>query len=1291
MTQTDSHGRLSRREQLVEVVEHLGHLMPSQGPMTTFIHHNTLHGLQHLPFDEAVAEAESFFDAQGYLPVEVMRTHYRAGRITDADLDAVMEDRPELAAAEVIGTIGGSTVTDKDIRRMHLIHGVNTIDPALLRFLISEREASRRLVDDVPPDVRAHGLAKASSELTDEIDRVGRDLTLGGFLGGLLGLDIASAVSHAAMQNLSSGGVPRRGVTALLDGLGVPEARRSGYLDLVDLALEEVPGTDRERARRVWLAAETRLVDRVARRHLDLPGRLDAIARGMRADLEAYAVTNLWTACLAAFDVFDPLSLTDPHTLDSRDPDASLDRLDELFGAIQGDGGLAVPLGGAERVEVENAVRRELEELRAQVEAVPARAQDPGLREAASAAWFALNELSENGYSRTGFEALQALAELRPDTAVADVARRIVAEDPGEALAAHAHAALESDLSRFGRDLTHADLVLRVTGTDVGALVNRYMIRICAAFLDTGQAAWRMPDRTLGFYGAWRASVPHDPTLAIAGVRGWRAAVAELPNDPVEALMLQLERLGVETQNQHTYLGRIMVKLPGWAGMMNWWGSNPDFPPQKTRRADLLQYLAVRLTVEAAVVTRSFGPALGVDDPHVAVVSERLRATPLQHYVRTELHRGSLPSLVLHAARDLERSGGHSEQWSMVAHQAWLWRRHPEATARLEISDKVWRLFRLAQLAGWSGGEIRVLSSSTRDQILAVLDSYPEREHRTVWLAAFERHYRDEILGALAANCGKGRWQVRDRRPKAQVVFCIDEREESMHRALDEVDPEYETFGAGGFFNMAMNFSGLDDHHVTPLCPAGAIPTNRVKEAPRDDVASVAAGKARRNRRLWLESAENTYWELKRNAVSGLFVTQLVGLVQSVPLVGRVLAPRYWGELTERVHNLVIPWPDTQLTVDAEQFPDLGFTLQERADRIETQLRNIGLTHHFARLVVFVGHGSSSVNNPHESAHDCGACGGKHGAPNARAFAAVANQPAVREELARRGVEIPDDTYFVGGIHNTASDRTKFFDTQDVPETHRVEWAAVRRDLDKARALSARERCRRFDSAPKTSSLSRSVRHVEGRSRDLSQVRPEWGHCTNAVAVVGRRALTQGLFLDRRTFVISYDPDGDPDGSIVQRILLAMGPVGAGINLEYYFSTVDNRVFGCDTKVPHNVSGLIGVMEGAASDLRTGLPKQMVELHEAMRLLLIVESSLEVLGHIYGTQPAIAELLDNEWVHLVAVNPADGHLDLFLPGRGFVAWDGEAAKIPVVANSFDYYNGRAGFLPPARIESRGLR
>ena len=129
----------------------------------------------------------------------------------------------------------------------------------------------------------------------------------------------------------------------------------------------------------------------------------------------------------------------------------------------------------------------------------------------------------------------------------------------------------------------------------------------------------------------------------------------------------------------------------------------------------------------------------------------------------------------------------------------------------------------------------------------------------------------------------------------------------------------------------------------------------------------------------------------------------------------------------------------------------------------------------------------------------------------------------------------------------------------------------------------------------------------------MAQPRPEYGHCTNAICIVGRRSLTRGLHLDRRAFLVSYDPNVDENDKVLERILAAVGPVGAGISLEYYFSSVDNETFGCGTKLPHNVTGLIGVMNGHQSDLRTGLPRQMVEIHEPMRLLLIVDATPESL------------------------------------------------------------------------------
>src|SRR5262249_45445030 len=145
---------------------------------------------------------------------------------------------------------------------------------------------------------------------------------------------------------------------------------------------------------------------------------------------------------------------------------------------------------------------------------------------------------------------------------------------------------------------------------------------------------------------------------------------------------------------------------------------------------------------------------------------------------------------------------------------------------------------------------------------------------------------------------------------------------------------------------------------------------------------------------------------------------------------------------------------------------------------------------------------------------------------------------------------------------------------------------------------NAHERCRRFMSAPLTLTFEAARRHVEARAADLAQTRPELGHATNALSIVARRKWTRGLFLDRRAFLTSYDPTKAMAEAVLERTLQAFFPVCGGINLEYYFPHVDSYGYGCATKLPHNVTALLGVMDGAASDLRTGLPWQMVEIHE---------------------------------------------------------------------------------------------
>jgi uncharacterized protein YbcC (UPF0753/DUF2309 family) len=353
-----------------------------------------------------------------------------------------------------------------------------------------------------------------------------------------------------------------------------------------------------------------------------------------------------------------------------------------------------------------------------------------------------------------------------------------------------------------------------------------------------------------------------------------------------------------------------------------------------------------------------------------------------------------------------------------------------------------------------------------------------------------------------------------------------------------------------------------------------------------------------------------------------------------------------------------------QAVIQLEHLAKLGFRLRRQAELVGTALRGIGLRDAFPRTVLVVGHGSTSENNPYESALDCGACGGDHGLINARIFAAMANRREVRELLVAQDIKIPAETWFIPALHDTTTDEIRLYDLDQLSPGVLTRVTRIQEDLTAAGRLCAFERCAELDETgidtPET-----AARRVKRRSMDWTQVRPEWGLAKNASFIIGRRALTRHADLEGRTFLHSYDHRLDPKGRLLEGILSGPLVVAQWINMEHYFSLVDNEVFGSGSKVYHNIAGRFGVIGGNISDLRTGLPAQTMlkagaPYHEPMRLLTVIEAPLELVDDLLGRLYKPRELVRNGWVLLLVLDAERGTANFYTND----GWQTQAIALP---------------------------
>ncbi len=718
--------------------------------------------------------------------------------------------------------------------------------------------------------------------------------------------------------------------------------------------------------------------------------------------------------------------------------------------------------------------------------------------------------------------------------------------------------------------------------------VDEETIVFVSAFLDQGLASWPMPHREKGLLQAYLET-------RAPKILKMRPDLVSSTGDAYSLIktILTQEDMTSATEIRTLVLSELLA-LPGWAGMMNKIEKEPDLLPYKKLSCSLLDYLAVRLLIRLSL-TASLGK-------------------------RSVLAKSK-------QSESLPQASPDEHLWMQTWHSLRI------------LKEPPFQHFKM------SGPEL----GRTLDALLITDDIFCRR----VLHQAFESTYQRELSLKILNNKKWGKNLSRT----FQAVFCLDEREESFRRHLENSEPTCETFGAAGFFGVAMSLQALGEKKTAPFCPIVINPKTTVKEVHSSTKAE--------STRARLRQLSLHLFDINRQALRGSLLHLSFGFLSLFPLLAKIFFPQHYGKFIRTLRQRLSVDEEGHLHVEnfgserssGEESSHLrissalqentlqhGFQTHDMADKVYDLLQTIGLNH-FSPLIFIVGHGSHSLNNPHRSAYECGACGGRRGGTNARAFAYMANQTEVRKLLAQRGIHIPDETVFIGANHDTCSDELRFYDTTNLSPQIEQLFKKTKKIFYKARSLNAFERSRRFASA-KQVKIGEAIQHVEKRALSLAEPRPEYGHATNASCLVGSRELSRGLDLSRRSFLVSYEHQTDKSGDILLSLLNTIIPVCAGINLEYYFSCVDNEVYGAGTKLPHNPTGLIGVMNGALSDLRTGLVRQMIEIHEPLRLFTLLEARKEQIEYVLAKCEVLARMTHNEWIQLAWIEPGKKEIQI---------------------------------------------